>query len=153
MANTLKQNPIPFFSGEFRHALDEKNRVTIPSRWRQDEPGEFFVFPNPSKPCLTVMPPAVFQKLGDTSANHASITSQSHRAFIRHLYSKAQICPADGQGRMLVPEDFCKHAGLKGEVVLAGGSDRFDIWNNANWKKDQEASKATIEEVARVLGL
>ena len=48
---------LPIFSGEFRHALDDKNRITIPSRWRQGESDEFFVVPNPAKPCLTAMPP------------------------------------------------------------------------------------------------
>jgi MraZ protein len=154
MATNSKTNALPIFSGEFRHALDGKNRVIIPSRWRQGKPGEFFVFPNPSKPCLTAMPPTVFQKLGDESnATRYSVHPHAHRALVRHLYAKAQICPADAQGRMLVPVEFCKHAGLKTEAILAGGSDRFDIWNAANWKKDQDASMATIVEVAQAIGL
>jgi MraZ protein len=154
MATNSKSNKLPIFSGEFRHALDEKNRVIIPSCWRPGKPGKFFVFPNPTKPCLTAMPPSVFEKIGDeaTATSH-NVAAQAHRALVRHLYAKAQICTADAQGRMLVPEEFCKHAGLKNDAILAGGSDRFDIWNAAHWKQDQEVSKPTIVEAAQAIGL
>jgi MraZ protein len=150
MANSTSNFPI--FSGEFRHAVDEKNRVTIPSRWRA-EGGveEFFVVKNPKRPCLTVMPPAVFQQVGENAARNA--TPAEHRVFMTHFYSQAKSCSIDKQGRLLLPDEQCKTAALKGEVVLTGSSDRFEVWNAANWSEFQEAGKSTYEKVADLVGL
>lgn len=153
MAHTPDQQPIPIFSGEYRHALDEKNRVTIPSRWRHGGSAEFFVVPNPTKPCLTAMPSEVFRNAGEQIAAQTGISPAQHRTFIRQFYSRAQILAADKQGRMLLPEDFCKRAGLKNEAVLSGGRDRFDIWSPSGWAKEKETSESTFGEVWRVAGL
>lgn len=141
----------PIFSGEFRHALDGKNRITIPARWRIEGIEEFFLIRNPLKTCLTVMPPDVFQSLGDESK--ARVEPSKRQDFIRHLYSQAQNATADKQGRLLVTEEHCKTAGLRGEVVLTGALDRFEIWSPQNWAQFQESEKANYLEVAREIGL
>lgn len=153
MANTPEHKTIPIFSGEFRHALDEKNRITIPSCWRNGEAAEFFIVPNPGKPCLTAMPSEVFLEAGKQIAAQSGISPERHRIFIGQFYSRAKTLIADKQGRMLLPEDFCKRAGLKNEAVLSGGRDRFDIWSPSGWAKEIESSESTFKEVWRLAGL
>ncbi len=150
MAHSTPPNR-PIFSGEFRHALDNKNRITIPSRWREEEGSEFFAFPNPLHPCLTVMWPEVFQGLGSDAK---SLSEPAKRQdFLRHLYSQAQNATVDKQGRLLLTDDHCRKAGLRGELVLAGVLDRFEIWSGANWDKFRAAEKANYVEVAKQIGL
>jgi len=144
-------NSLPIFSGEYRHALDGKNRVTIPSCWRNGEADEFFLIVNPSHGCLTVMPPSVFMSIGEEAKTRCEPSKRQD--FIRKLYGKSKQVTADKQGRLLVPEDQGKQAGLQGETVLVGVRDRFEIWSLESWTKFQEAEEANFEEVAKEIGL
>src|SRR2546430_1670471 len=93
----------PIYFGEFRHALDPKNRVTIPARWRSENCDELFIIRNPKRACLTVMPEEVFQRIGDEAITRAGSLAE-HRRFVTRFYSSAVNVPIDKQGRMLVPE-------------------------------------------------
>ena len=141
----------PIFAGEFRHALDGKKRITVPSRWRTSDADEFFLIRNPTRECLTVMPPDVFQSLGEDS----KVLGDPGRRqdFIRRLYARAQHTSADKQGRLLLSEDHCLAAALKDEVVLTGAYDRFEIWSPANWEKFRDGEAENYQEVARQIGL
>lgn len=142
---------IPMFSGEYRHALDEKNRLTIPSRWRTEEVDEFFIIKSPKRACLTVMPRAVFIRIGEDAK--AQTTPTLHRRFVNQFYAQAKSCPIDKQGRLLLPDDQCQAAGLRGETVLTGSLDRFDLWSPANWQTTQDTDRPTYEDVGDLIGL
>lgn len=148
-----QSHPKPIFSGRYRHALDGKNRITIPARWRRTDTDEFFLVPDETNSYLLVMPPEEFQKVNDTVSNHAEISPRERRAFIRHFYSQAQQCFADKQGRLLLPEDHCKQVGLKDEVVIVGSLARFEIWNRKKWNDSFETGKPTYKKVADLVGL
>ena len=139
------------FSGEFRHSLDGKKRVTIPSAWRCNETDEFVIVPNPSESCLAVMPPEAFERMGEEAK--ATRSPQEYRLFVRLFYSNSYRVSTDKQGRLLLPENYCTQAGLSGDTVLVGGMDRFEIWNVENWTKFVQGAQATYEEVARAVGL
>ena len=141
----------PIFAGEFRHALDTKNRITIPSRWRNGDSDDFFLIRNPLKECLTVMPPEIFKSLGEEAK--ARIEPAKRQDFIRHLYAEAQQAASDKQGRLLITDEHCRAANLKGEVVLTGSMDRFEIWSPASWAKFREAERDNYTEVAKQIGL
>jgi MraZ protein len=142
-----KSDPVSVvYAGEFRHAVDSKHRVTIPSRWRGAGGGEeYFAVPDPAGNFLMVMPPAEFERVkGDVEGN-ASITPADRRKFIRRFYALAQIVTVDKQGRVLLPEEHCRRLGLEGEVVLIGSHSRMEIWNSER----RAAAMADEDEVFR----
>lgn len=145
--------PQKFFAGEFRHSIDEKNRITIPSRWRRDEAEEFIILPEPQHQYLLVMSQEEFARMSVEAESHASISARDRRIFLRHLHSRAEHGTADRQGRLVLPEDMCRQLNLKGEVALVGGRGRFEIWNLQKWKRAHEEETATYQHVANVLGL
>ena len=59
--------PERFYAGEFRHSIDEKNRITIPSRWRRDRPEDFILLPEATLQFLLVMSPEEFAKMGSAA--------------------------------------------------------------------------------------
>jgi MraZ protein len=142
-----------FFAGQFRHALDEKNRITIPARWRRDGAEEFIILPEANHQFLLVMSPEEFSRMSAAADSHAAVTPRDRRVFLRHLHSRAQHGSADRQGRLVLPDDLCQKVGLKGEVALVGGDGRFEIWNLARWKKAHEEETSTYQHVANVIGL
>jgi MraZ protein len=140
------------FAGEFRHSLDGKNRVTIPSQWRQGETDTFYLLPSPSpKLSVTVMPEEGYARFSEEAKSQLS--PDKYRVFLSFLYSKVQIISTDKAGRLLIPETFRSKVGLQQETVLTGGGDRFEIWNPENWDHFQQANEAAFEEIARSVGL
>jgi len=147
------QNSIPIFSGEFCHALDPKNRVTIPSRWRSGEGEEVFLIADRSGLFLKAMPPAQFRAVGEKLASNPAITPKDRAVFLRQFYSRSQQVIADKQGRMLVPEELGKAVGLEGEVVLVGTHETFELWSPAAWAATKQTEESTFERVADLIGL
>src|SRR5437870_2398536 len=111
----------PFYAGEFRHAIDEKNRITIPSRWRRKSAEEFILLPDSQNQFLLVMSPEEFARMSAAAESDASVAARERRVFLRQLHSRAQHGLADKQGRLVLPEEPCRKIGLKGEVALVGG--------------------------------
>jgi len=142
---------LPIFSGEFRHALDEKNRITIPARWRQGETDEFFLRPDRTASFLFVMPTDEFKKVAEVAA--ASVSPKDHRVFIRHFYSGSTHCTTDRQGRLVLPDEYCRQLKFKADVMLVGTHERFEIWNSAKWKQTQNDEAQIFARVADLVGL
>jgi MraZ protein len=142
-----------FYAGEFRHSIDEKNRVTIPSRWRGDGAEEFVILPEASDQFLLVMPPEEFSRMSAAIESDGNVTPRERRVFFRQLHARAQHGAADRQGRLVLPEELCQRVGLKGEVALVGGRGRFEIWNLSRWKRAHQDETPTYQHVANVVGL
>jgi MraZ protein len=145
--------PQKFFAGEFRHSIDEKNRITIPSDWRRSEGQDFIILPEPNEQYLLVMSPEEFTKTTARVEAETTISARDRRIFSRQLHSRAKHGASDRQGRLVLPEDFCKELGLKGEILLVGGEGRFEIWNLQEWKRAKEEGTPTYQHVANVIGL
>ncbi|MEP6698179.1 MAG: hypothetical protein ABJB09_00470 [Verrucomicrobiota bacterium] len=145
--------PQKFFAGEFRHSIDEKNRITIPSRWRRPEGEDFIILPEPHHQYLLVMSPQEFARMSEQVENNADIPARERRVFSRQFHSRAEHGASDKQGRLVLPEDLCQELALKGEVALVGGRGRFEIWNLQKWKRAHEDETATYQHVASVIGL
>lgn len=142
------------FSGEFHHAMDEKNRVTVPATWRLKTDGEiFFTIAHQSGEYLVVMPPNEFERMGEVVAENPTISPADKRVFIRQFYSRARQCVTDRQGRILVPDEQRKIVGFGDEVVLVGGRTRFEIWTPEKWGKLASVESSTFEQVSNLVGL
>jgi MraZ protein len=142
-----------FYAGQFRHFVDEKNRITIPSRWRRAQTEEVILLPEAAHQFLLVMSAEEFARMSTAAETDASVPPRDRRIFLRQLHSRAQHAAVDRQGRLVLPDELCKKIGLKGEVALVGGRGRFEIWNLLRWKKAHEEETATYQHVADVIGL
>jgi MraZ protein len=142
-----------FYAGEFRHSIDEKNRITIPSRWRRDGAEEFVILPEANDQFLVVMSPEEFSRMSSVVESDGNVSARDRRVFFRQLHARAQHGAADRQGRLVLPEELCRKVGLKGEVALVGGRGRFEIWNLPRWKRAHDDETPTYQHVANVIGL
>ena len=147
------QSVQPKFAGEFRHAMDAKNRVTIPSRWRRGEVEEFFAIPNLKGGFLMVMPPAEFTRQAEKVEHDQSLKPEERAKFLRQFSSKAQHVTGDKQGRIVLPDDQCRLLNLRGEVVLVGNFFRFEIWDPRRWQKVDEEDGPTFSDLLDRLGI
>jgi MraZ protein len=127
--------------------MDAKNRVTVPSGWvREDE--TFFLVPAANN--LSVMPASELARKEDEVREMLPVGPARQMA-LRKIYSSAREVEPDKQGRILLPDDFCKLAALSGEVVFSGVKSRFEIWNPAKWSSAMGETTDTSEEVRRAM--
>lgn len=142
-----------FYAGQFRHFIDEKNRITVPSRWRRAKGKELILLPDAQQEYLLVMLPEEFARMSGQAESDPTVSARDRRVFSRQLHARAQHGVSDKQGRLVLPEELCKQLGLKGEVALIGGRGRFEIWNLQRWKRAHEEEASTYQHVANVIGL
>jgi MraZ protein len=148
--DTIQKTPV--FSGEFRPLLDEKKRLTIPARWRSAALDDIFIVKSLHRGCLAAMPQAVLLEMGE-KAGGQQLSVADHQAFKDHFFASAVTCPIDSQGRLVLGDDLCRFAGIKKEVVVAGGGSKFDIWSPELWAAQTETVEPMYKTVLRSLGL
>ncbi|NCD32590.1 MAG: division/cell wall cluster transcriptional repressor MraZ [Spartobacteria bacterium] len=142
----------PFF-GTYRHAMDGKKRLTIPSDWRAKlgEP-HLFVLPGVNVKCLTVFPAREMARRLEKFRN-VSIADAKAQQFARAFFARANQVPWDSNGRIRVSDDLLNWAGLDKQVVLAGVGTRFELWAPEVWDASQlPMDSAGFEEAAQYIG-
>lgn len=132
--------------------MDAKKRITVPSRWLADEEEEFYSVVDPREQFLIIMPAEEFANVENSLAER-DVPAADRRKFMRQFYGNSQVVSADKQGRILLPEDHCRRAGLQENVVLAGGKSRFEIWSADRWSATKGEDTKTYQKVADLIGL
>jgi MraZ protein len=119
------------FLGQFEHTIDEKGRMTIPARFRE-ELGEVAYITRAFDLNLTVMPESVFESLADRLSD-LSVTDPEVRLLQSLIFSNAARAEFDRSGRFLIPQYLRDGAGLKTAAVVVGQGKRFEIWSPELW--------------------
>ena len=119
------------FLGEFSHTIDDKGRLTLPSKFRADL-GRGVVVTRGVDKCLFIFTTAEFQTLADRIGS-LPMTQAEGREFSRHFFSGASDVELDKQGRILIPQNLREYAGLDGNVVVVGVNKRIEVWEVNAW--------------------
>ncbi|UCH60187.1 MAG: division/cell wall cluster transcriptional repressor MraZ [Anaerolineales bacterium] len=121
------------FLGQYQHNLDNKGRLTIPSRYRDLlEQGAYVTRGFDSN--LMVWTVTAFETISK-SVNRMSITDPNSRLLRRLIYASGEKVDVDRVGRILIPQFLRQSAGLDGEVVIVGVGDYFEIWSPPTWSQ------------------
>src|SRR6202047_356131 len=100
-----------FFAGEFRHFLDEKNRITIPARWRRGAAEEFIILPEATHQFLLVMSSEEFSRMSAAAESDPNVSARDRRVFFRQLHARAEHGTIDKQIPLGFAADPCKNIG------------------------------------------
>lgn len=117
--------------GKYQYSLDKKNRLFIPTRFREGTK-KFFLATGLER-CLFVFPPPYFKQLLQ-KLESLPLTKSEARGFTRMFLSGAIECNLDKQGRILIPQHLLKWAELKKETVIIGMLNRLEVWAQNKWK-------------------
>jgi MraZ protein len=137
------------FLGEFSHALDDKGRLTIPAKFRDELAGGLVVTRGIDR-CLSVFPRQVWEQLAGNIAK-LPLTQRSARNFGRLMFSGAADFIPDRQGRVLIPQGLRDYALLDSEAIIIGLYDRLEIWNPDSWINVKTAVEEDPESIAEQL--
>jgi MraZ protein len=136
--------------GEYEHTIDDKNRLTLPAKFRTAfEDG--IVVTRGLDGCLYAWTPVAWENYRDTTLSALHPLSQEGRRMHRHFFSGASETAPDKQGRVSIPPALLEHAKLGRDVVVAGVNDRLEIWDRAAWKRELAEVEGSAEDVAERL--
>lgn len=135
--------------GEFHHNIDDKNRLIIPAKFR-DEIGDKFVLTRGLDGCLFIYSLSNWEKIVDKLKN-LPFTKKDARTFMRFFLSGATICEFDKQGRININTSLIEYAKIKKECAIIGVNDRLEIWALEDFNNLMDDNKDNLSDIAENL--
>jgi MraZ protein len=145
---------VAIYNSTFRHGVDEKRRVQIPSAWRPEELNTQLTLilwrQRAEGACLRVLPPKEIAKL--MAQLDAMPSGNPQKTILKRIIGadSAQVT-LDKAGRICVPEAMARAAGIESEAVLVGLLDRFEIWNPERYEKVNMADAILVQEALKMM--
>jgi MraZ protein len=135
--------------GEYEHTIDDKNRLTLPARFREAL-SEGVVVTRGMDGCLYAYSRADWQEQLSRVSGLDPLSGEG-RKLQRHFFSGAAEAELDKQGRIMIPGALLRYAGLEREVVVAGIHDHLEIWDRESWRRELNEVEGSAEHVAERL--
>jgi MraZ protein len=136
--------------GAYDHTIDDKNRLTLPAKFRQAFADGVFVTRGLDG-CLFAYRREDWDRLVESRLAPLDPLSPETRRLQRFFYAGASESELDKPGRVMIPAQLIEHAKLGREVVVAGVNDRLEIWDRAAWRKELAEVEGSAEDVAERL--
>jgi MraZ protein len=153
MDDAKKDEPM-YYNSRFRHGVDEKRRVQIPAKWRPQKSGvelTLVLWPRENTgPCIRVLPPAQMSKLMQ-SIDEMPNSDPRKVVLKRIIGSGSAQAGVDKAGRICLPDEMAREAGLKHEAMMVGLLDRFEIWNPERYEKVRAADAVLASEAFKLM--
>src|SRR3989344_7580405 len=131
--------------GEYLHTLDGKKRISLPSKFRK-EVGRKVVITRGLDASLFMFSQKAWEKIAE-KVSGLPVGQADTRGMSRFLLAGAVEMEVDSAGRILIPDFLKNFAGLRSSVVLAGVSDRVEIWNEKTWGTYKRRIEAGADEM------
>jgi MraZ protein len=135
--------------GEHEHTLDDKNRLTLPARLRE-QLGDRVVVTRGLDGCLDVYAVPAWERLSDRVGTLDPLSGEA-RTLQRFFFASAAEADLDKQGRIVIPVHLLTAAGIGREVTVTGVRDHLEIWDRAAWRTQRQTVEGSAEDVAQRL--
>lgn len=137
------------FFGEFEYKIDEKGRVSLPPKFRNDLKDGLVLAPGVEK-CITAYTIPEWRKLAETFTSNP-LTRSKMRRLNRALFSTAFSTKLDNQGRIAIPAPLKDHAEIADDVVIAGSNTYIEIWSKSSWEEEKDISQQQAWQIIESL--
>jgi MraZ protein len=141
------------FYGEYKHTLDTKGRIILPSRFRdvarENNLDRFFVTRGLEK-CVFMFAENEWRTM-EQKFKALPFTKEQSRSFNRMFFAGAAEVIPDKQGRFIIPQNLKEHASITGATVIIGVSNRIEIWDQTAWQEFFSKKSQSFEETAEHL--
>ena len=135
--------------GEYHHNIDEKGRLIIPAKFRE-EIGESFVVTKGLDGCLFVYSLVEWEKIVN-KLKKLPFTKKDSRVFSSFFLASATVCEFDRQGRINLMNSLTLYAGLKKECAIIGVNDRLEIWDLDKFNNLMKENEKELDEISENL--
>ena len=137
------------FLGTFNHNIDSKNRLIIPSKFRE-EIGENATMTIGHDHCIVVYTQESWKTLEEKLKSY-DLNSSLARKQIRLIAGSASSFTVDPQGRVVLPSNLLKHSNINKEVVIVGNIDYIEIWSKENWDAYYDEASEDYDSISEQL--
>ena len=134
------------FIGEHSHSIDNKGRVSVPAKYR-NQLSEGLVITRGLDHCLWIYTKPEWEKIAERLAA-LPISQKKSRAFSRLMLAGAWDAELDSQGRIVLPEYLRTYASLDKHVIIAGLYNRIEVWNEDSWQTYSKQTQENSDEIA-----
>lgn len=134
------------FLGEYRCAVDEKGRVSVPYRFRQELPEEL-ILTRGFDDCLALYPKPEWEKIALSLSRAVSGAQARGRYLLRLFYRNALECTLDAQGRLTIPAPLREAISIEREVIVTGVNRWIEFWNPATLEAYDRERTESLEEL------
>lgn len=138
------------FIGEYNHNLDNKGRLAVPVKFR-DDLKKGAVVTKGLDGCLFLYTMSEWKVLAE-KLSKLPISQSNTRAFARLMLAGAMDVQVDKQGRVVLPDYLRKFATLKKKVIISGLYNRLEIWDENSWEKYKNKTEKESGDIAEKLG-
>ncbi len=138
------------FIGEFHHSIDEKGRLAIPVKFRNDFKNGAVVTRGLDK-SLFLYTNKEWKKLAE-KLDKLPISQSKSRAFARLMLAGAMDVSLDKQGRVVLPDYLRSYCNLNKKAVVAGLYSRIEIWSEEEWERYKQQTENSSNDIAEALG-
>ena len=136
--------------GQYIHAIDEKNRVSLPAKFKS-ELGKKVVLAPGLDGAIFMFSLTEWEKISVKLAENSMLTADN-RSFNRFMFGGASEIEVDSAGRILIPDFLKERANLSGKIALIGVQNRAEIWNERARSKYNAGVEGQAETLAEKLG-
>jgi len=136
--------------GQYTHTLDEKKRLSLPSRFRK-ELGKNVVLTPGLDGCLFLFSSKAWKEIS-IRLGESSMLQSDARSFNRYMFGGAVEVELDSAGRILIPDFLIGRVALKTRAVIVGVQTRIEIWNEKAWQKYNAGVESRADTLAERLG-
>ena len=139
--------------GEYIHTIDDKNRVSMPFKFRKELGKKIIITPGLGQ-CLFIFTAKEWEKVSkklSDSENDLSFLKADQRSFNRYMFGRAAEVEIDSVGRMMIPEFAQEGIKLRDKAAIIGVKDRIEVWNEKAWSEQKEKIGREAESLAEKL--
>ena len=138
------------FLGTHAHTIDEKGRLTLPAKWR-DQMTDGVMITRGLDRCLFVFPKNKFDVVLERLVELPFEIADA-RNWVRYVAGNADEAEFDKQGRILISQNLRNFASLNGEVVVVGALDRIEVWNPEKYAEIDKSVETNANALAERFG-
>ncbi len=140
------------FAGRFEYAIDDKSRVSIPSKFREVLSTNYdmrLILTNLDG-CIVAYPYQEWVNIQERISNLGTMKKEA-RVFLRFYYSGVSECPIDNLGRILIPQSLKNYANIKKNVAIIGMNRKIEIWAQDTWEELVKKATSDLEQMVDIV--
>ena len=147
----MEANRPQMLLGAYEHTIDDKNRLTLPAKFRESFAQDTVVVTRGLDGCLEVFRGEDWARRVKSRLAPMDPLSKEARKYQRFVFSGASESELDKQGRVMIPAPLLKHAQLSRDVVVTGMRDHLEIWDREAWGRELAEVEGSADDVAERL--
>lgn len=144
---TEQESNMSLFLSSYENRLDTKGRISVPAPFRASIANDKFagvvLYRSFTNNCIEGLTMSRMEQMA-AATDKMGVFDSDMDDLSAMLFADARPLAFDVTGRIVIPADMLRHAGITDTAVFVGRGNSFQIWNPVNFRAVQEKSLANL---------